>query len=48
MEDSAIILKVRLHSLINSKNNQYFDLKQYLDLDTYISSLIIMNNKEVK
>ncbi|NLL02223.1 MAG: ATP-binding protein [Mollicutes bacterium] len=45
MEDSAIILKVRLHSLINSKNNQYFDLKQYLDLDTYISSLIIMNNK---
>ena len=45
MQDSAIILKVRLHTLINSKNKIYFDFKQYINLDTYISSLIIMNNK---
>ncbi len=45
MQDSAIILKVRLNSIINSKNRQYFDFKQYIDLETYISSLIIMNNK---
>ncbi|MDD2505093.1 MAG: DUF87 domain-containing protein [Bacilli bacterium] len=45
MQDSAIILKVRLNAIINSKNKQYFDFKKYIDLDTYISSLIIMNNK---
>ncbi|MDD4706349.1 MAG: DUF87 domain-containing protein [Bacilli bacterium] len=45
MQDSSIILKVRLNSLINSKNRRYFDVKQYINLDTYISSLIVMNNK---
>lgn len=45
MQDSAIILKVRLSAIINSKNRQYFDFKQYINLETYISSLIIMNNK---
>src|SRR5574344_599518 len=45
MQDSAIILKVRLHSIINSKNALYFGIRQYITLDQYISSLIIMNNK---
>jgi len=45
MQDSAIILKVRLHAIINSNNHKYFDFKQYITLDNYISSLIIMNNK---
>lgn len=45
MQDSAIILKVRLNSLINSKNSRYFDIKEYINLETYISSLVVMNNK---
>lgn len=45
MQDSAIILKVRLHSLINSRNATYFDIKQYITLEQYISSLILLNNK---
>jgi DNA helicase HerA-like ATPase len=45
MQDSAIILKVRLHSLINSRNANYFAINRYISLDQYISSLIIMNNK---
>ncbi len=45
MQDSAIILKVRLSAIINSKNRQFFDYKQYINLENYISSLIVMNNK---
>lgn len=45
MQDSAIILKVRLHSILNSKNAKYFDLKQLLTKEQYISSLILLNNK---
>ena len=45
MQDGAIILRVRLHSLITSRYRQFFDFKQYITLDAYISSLIIMNNK---
>ena len=45
MQDSAIILKVRLNTLINSKNSKYFNIKEYLTPETYISSLIVMNNK---
>ena len=45
MQDSAIILKVRLHSIINSRNSEYFNIGKYISLEQYISSLIIMNNK---
>ena len=45
MQDSAIILKVRLHSIINSRNALYFDIKQYITLEQYISSLIVLNHK---
>ena len=45
MQDSAIILKVRLHSIINSLNALYFDIKQYITLEQYISSLIVLNHR---
>ena len=45
IQDSAIILKVRLNSLINSSNSVIFDAKEYMNLETYISSLIMNNNK---
>lgn len=45
MQDSAIILKVRLHSIINSRNALYFNINQFITLEQYISSMIIMNNK---
>ena len=44
MQDSAIILKVRLHSIIKSRNALYFDIKQYITLEQYISSLIVLNH----
>ena len=45
IEDGAIILKVRLNSIINSQNSTYFDAKEYTNLETYISNLIMNNNK---
>lgn len=45
MQDSAIILKVRLHSIINSRNALYFDIKQYITLEQYMSSLIVLNHR---
>lgn len=45
MQDGAIILKVRLNSIVSSRNRLYFDIKQYMNLESYISSLILMNNK---
>ena len=45
MQDSAIILKVRLHSIIDSRNALYFDIKQYITLEQYISSLIVLNHR---
>lgn len=45
IEDGAIILKVRLNSIINSPNSTYFDEKEYTNLETYISNLIMNNNK---
>ena len=45
MQDSAIILKVRLNSIINDKNKNIFDFNNYITLEQYISSLIILNNR---
>ena len=45
MQDSAIILNVRLNSIINSRNANFFEINQYITLEQYISSLIILNNK---
>ena len=45
VQDSAIILKVRLNSIINSTNKEFFNATEYTDLETYISNLIMNNNK---
>ncbi len=45
IQDAAIILKVRLNSIINSPNSAFFNVTQYTDLETYISNLIMHNNK---
>ncbi|MDE5630953.1 MAG: ATP-binding protein [Bacilli bacterium] len=45
MQDNAVILQVRLHSLNNSSNRQFFDIPNYITLENYISSLIVHNNK---
>ena len=45
MQDNAVILQVRLHSLNNSSNRFFFDMPQYITLENYISSLIVMNGK---
>lgn len=45
MQDSAIILKVRLHSIMNGINAKIFDVKEYMSLEQYISSLIVLNNR---
>ena len=45
MQDSAIILKVRLHAIMNGPSKNIFDVNNYLTLEQYISSLIILNNK---
>lgn len=45
MQDNAVILQVRLHSLNNSANRKFFDIPNYITLENYISSLIVHNNK---
>lgn len=45
MQDSAIILKVRLNSIINSKNGKYFEFDKYISLEQYISKLIVLNSR---
>lgn len=45
IQDSAVILKVRLNSIINSSNSAFFNATEYTNLETYISNLIMNNNK---
>ncbi len=45
IQDAAIILKVRLNSIINSSNSEFFNVQEYSNLETYISNLIMNNNK---
>lgn len=45
IQDSAVILKVRLNSIINSQNSAFFNATEYTNLETYISNLIMNNNK---
>ena len=42
----AITLKVRLHSLVSGPNAKYFDVPSYMSLDTYLTSLLISNNRK--
>ena len=45
IQDAAIILKVRLNSIISSSNKEFFNATEYSNLETYISNLIMNNNK---
>lgn len=45
MQDNAVIMQVRLHSINNSANRKFFDVPNYITLENYISSLIVFNNR---
>jgi len=45
IQDAAVILKVRLNSIMNSSNNQFFNATEYSNLESYISNLIMNNNR---
>ena len=42
--DDAIILKVRLNSILNSNIKNFFDWNQYITTEQYISTLVAMEN----
>ena len=42
--DEAVTLKVRLHSIAISENADFFNYPNYVDLNTYISSLVTKNS----
>ena len=45
IQDYATILQVRLASILNGDEAKFFDYPQYIDIDNYVSSLIVHNNK---
>lgn len=45
IQDAAVILKVRLNSIINSPNKEFFNVTEYTNLEAYISNLIMNNNR---
>ena len=42
----SVTLKVRLHTLIVGNNSKYFDVPDYISLESYLSSLLINNGKK--
>ena len=42
----SVTLKVRLHTLIVGNNAKYFDVPDYISLESYLSSLLINNGKK--
>ena len=42
----AVTLKVRLHSIVSGPNSKYFDVENFMSLDTYLTSLLINNNRK--
>ena len=42
--DEANVLKVRIHSLVNSNESRYFEVNEYMTRDEYIRSLITASN----
>lgn len=46
--NSAVTLKVRLHSISISEYAKYFDMPNYLSIDEYISGLINKNNQKAQ
>lgn len=47
LHDDAVILKVRLNSIINSKINNYFS-SDFVPLNNYISSLVSLHGKKAQ
>ena len=42
----SVTLRVRLHSLLVGDNAKYFDVKEYVSLESYLSSLLITDGKK--
>ena len=42
----SVTIRVRLHSLIVGDNAKYFDVKDYMSLDAFLSSLLISGGKK--
>ena len=42
----AVTIKVRLHSLIVGENAKFFDVPNYISLESYLSSLLINNGRK--
>ena len=42
----SVTLRVRLHSLIVGDNAKFFDVKEYVSLETYLSSLLIQGGRK--
>ena len=42
----AVTIRVRLHALIVGTNAKFFDVKEYVSLESYLSSLLITNGKK--
>lgn len=42
----SVTIRVRLHSLITGNNAKFFDYKEYVSLEQYISSLLIVDGKK--
>ncbi len=42
----AVTLKVRLHSLIVGPNAKYFEYPEYVDIEKYLSNLLMSNGKK--
>ena len=42
----SVTLRVRLHALITGENAKYFDVKEYVSLEKYLSSLLIKDGKK--
>lgn len=42
----AITLKVKLHSLITSSDSKFFEMKEFMTKEQYISSLVVQDNQK--
>ena len=42
----SVTVRVRLHSLIVGDNAKYFDVKDYVSLESYLSSLVLQDGKK--
>ena len=42
----SVTLRVRLHALITGENAKYFDVKEYMSLEKYLSSLLIKDGRK--